>query len=101
MSRIDKKRIEDHYKNTIPSHSHATFTVTKQTFEILGEKYECPISHNDLNIAMIIATLNVLGEPYWIELKKQGCTLHSDISDFIENRLKIISRDKKVDDILK
>ena len=88
-----------------PSHTHnntfGNVSIAKTKYFILGEEYECNITYNDVKVAMIIATLNILGEPFWIDLKKQGCVLNSDMANFIETRLKIINRNNKVEDILK
>ena len=90
--------------NTL-SHTHnntfGNVSIEKTKYFILGEEYECNITYNDVKVAMIIATLNILGEPFWIDLKKQGCVLNSDMANFIETRLKIINRNNKVEDILK
>lgn len=90
--------------NTL-SHTHnntfGNVSIAKTKYFILGEEYECNITYNDVKVAMIIATLNILGEPFWIDLKKQGCVLNSDMANFIETRLKIINRNNKVEDILK
>lgn len=92
-----------------PSHTHnntfGNVSIAKTKYFILGEEYECntynDVMVNHIQIAMIIATLNILGEPFWIDLKKQGCVLNSDMANFIETRLKIINRNNKVEDILK
>ncbi len=81
--------------NNIPSHSQPT-----TTYIILGEEFKAKSYYIDLPVANVIATLNVLGKPYWDELKKQGPGLDYDMIEFIENRIKVIERDKKVDDIL-
>ena len=105
----DTQDVSDWYKNTTvtsaPPHTHnntfGNVSIAKTKYFILGEEYECNITYNDAQVAMIIATLNILGEPFWIELKKQGCILNSDMTNFIETRLKIINRNNKVEDILK
>ena len=81
--------------NNIPSHSQPT-----TPYIILGEEFKAKSYYIDLPVANVIATLNVLGKPYWDELKKQGPGLDYDMIEFIENRIKVIERDKKVDDIL-
>ncbi len=80
------------------SHSHILQPTT--TYIILGEEFKAKSYYIDLPVANVIATLNVLGKPYWDELKKQGHGLDYDMIEFIENRIKVIERDKKVDDIL-
>ena len=77
----------------------ATIQQPKITYVILGEEYETD-GYSDSSIAMAIATLNVLGKPYWLELKKQNFTFGYDMDAFIEERITILDRDKKIDDLL-
>jgi hypothetical protein len=82
----------------------ATFTNYAPTkkYNILGEEYEIEglYSYNDLHLANCIATLNILGEPYWIEIKKQGVTFDSDLEKFIEERLKQRRREDNINKIV-
>ena len=80
------------------SHSHKLQPTT--TCIILGEEFKAKSYYIDLPVANVIATLNILGKPYWDELMKQGPGLDTEMVTFVENRLKVIERDKKVDDIL-
>lgn len=67
---------------------------------ILGDYIECSqLSNIDINI---IATLNVLGESYWVELKRLNGhdSLAPEVIEFIEKRIKIERRNKKIDNIL-
>lgn len=70
---------------------------------ILGEDYDFE-SYNyigDNSLHSVIATLNVLGEPYWLELKKQGdFILDEDLEKFIEKRLKIKKRGDNLDTLV-
>ena len=81
--------------------SGATIQTPKVTYVILGEEYEVESgSFMDASTASIIATLNVLGKPYWLELKKQNFSFGYDMDAFIEERTTILDRDKKIDDLL-
>lgn len=73
-----------------------------RTFHVLGEDFE--LSNNsgfDSNLVIIISTLNVLGRPFWEELKKQNVYLPDELKDFIEKRLVILDRDEKINSIIK
>jgi hypothetical protein len=48
----------------------------------------------------MISTLNVLGKPFYEELKKNNVSFPDDMDKFIQQRLKVIDRDKKIKDIL-
>jgi hypothetical protein len=78
----------------------ATITSQKTTYVILGEEYESE-GYPDPTLGMAIATLNVLGKPYWLELKKQSFSFGYEMDKFIEERITILDRDKKINDILK
>lgn len=62
---------------------------------ILGD-YIKNISLSDIEVNMI-STLNVLGEPYWKELKRLDYAFSEDVEEFIEKRIKIERRNKNID----
>lgn len=78
----------------------ATITSQKTTYVILGEEYETE-GYPDTSLGIAIATLNVLGKPYWLELKKQSFSFGYEMDKFIEERITVLDRDKKINDILK
>ena len=86
------------YYTTAGSSYYSTFS-TKSTYHILGEDVEVD-GYKDNSIVMIIATINVLGKPYYDELLKQGATLPSEISTFLEKKFLILERDRKIDSII-
>ena len=49
----------------------------------------------------MISTLNVLGKPFYEELKKNNVSFTDEMDKFIQQRLKVIDRDKKIDSIIK
>lgn len=51
-------------------------------------------------MSIILATLNVLKEPYWRELKKQNIYFDEGMKKFIETRLLKIRRDEGIDKIV-
>jgi hypothetical protein len=84
--------------------SNLSIGVTSFTrkFHVLGEDFELSNNHGfEGNLAIIISTLNVLGRPFWEELKKQNIYLPDELKDFIEERLVIIDRDNKINSIIK
>ena len=88
------------YGNGQGSWGSATIQSQKTTYVILGEELEVD-GYQDIITPLIIATLNVLGKPYWLELKKQQFSFGYDIDAFIEERIIVLDRDKKINDILK
>lgn len=88
------------YGNGHGSWGSATIQQQKTTYVILGEEYETE-GYPDTSLGIAIATLNVLGKPYWLELKKQQFSFGYDMDSFIEERITVLDRDKKINDILK
>lgn len=83
------------------SNSAGTFNISanKSTYHILDEDFEVEGWH-DANLAIIIATINVLGRPFYEQLKKQSVSLPESIDNFIKKRLSVIERDEKIDKII-
>lgn len=71
----------------------------KTTYHVLGEDIKIDGEPN-ISIAMTIAAINILGKPYYIELLKQGIQFDKKLTNFIDQRLKITERDKKINDII-
>jgi hypothetical protein len=86
------------YYTTAGSSYYSTLS-TKSTYHILGEDVEVD-GYKDNHIIMIIASINVLGKPYYDELLKQGTSLPSEISTFLEKKFLILERDRKIDSII-
>lgn len=70
------------------------------TYHVLGEDIEVD-AYNDANLAIAISTLNVLGKPFYDELKKNNVSLPKEIEEYLEIKFKILERDRKIKDILK
>lgn len=87
------------YYTTAGSSYYTTASLSKSTYHILGEDVEVD-GYKDSSIVMIIATINVLGKPYYDELLKQGAILPSEISTFLERKFLILERDRKIDSII-
>jgi len=86
---------------TTSTGTSGTYTITspKVKYIILGEEFETE-GYTNLEIATIIATINVLGKPYWIELKKQNVSFGNDMENFIEERFLVLERDRKITEII-
>ncbi len=79
------------------------FTINQPIIKlhVLGEDFEMEGVLYDTILQHIIATLNVLGEPYWRELKKQdNMTFNNELEKFIELRLKHQRRNNNIDKII-
>ena len=71
----------------------------KKKFNILGDVYE-HTGYIDGHIAVAISTINVLGKPFWDELKKNEVVFPKEMEKFIEKKFIILERDKKIKDII-
>ena len=72
---------------------------SKNKFNILGEVYE-HTGYIDGHISVAISTINVLGKPFWDELKKNEVVFPKEMEKFIEKKFIILERDKKIKDII-
>lgn len=68
----------------------------KTTYCILGEDIEVA-GHRDADTSIALATLNVLGKPFYDELRKNGISFCAEIEEF----LKVKFRDHKIESVLK
>jgi hypothetical protein len=74
-------------------------TISKVKYHILGEDVEVD-GYIDGTTAMMISTLNVLGKPYYDELKKNNVSFSNDIEEYLKVKFKVMERDTKIDSIL-
>lgn len=79
--------------------STINYTLQKATYHVLGEDVQVE-GYADGNLAVIISTLNVLGKPFYDELKKNKISLPQEIEDYLEVKFQILERDRKINDLL-
>ena len=77
-----------------------TLSFSKTTYHVLGEDIEVD-SYANAELGIAISTLNVLGKPFYDQLKKNNITLPTEIEEYLEKKFKILERDRKIKDILK
>ena len=89
------------YSNSTTSskYNYNLNTSVKTTYHILGEDVEVDFGI-DASTAMMISTLNVLGKPFYDELKKNKVSFSSEIEDFLKQKFKILERDDRIESIL-
>ena len=80
--------------------STMNYSINKTTYHVLGEDIEVD-GYGDPYLAVAISTLNILGKPFYDELKKNNITLPSEIEEYLEVKFKILERDRKIKEILK
>ena len=80
--------------------STMNYSMNKTIYHVLGEDIEVD-GYGDQYLAVAISTLNVLGKPFYDELKKNNITLPSEIEEYLEIKFKILERDRKIKEILK
>jgi hypothetical protein len=74
-------------------------TVAKAKYHILGEDVEIE-GYVDGTTAMMISTLNVLGKPFYDELKKNNVSFSNNIEEYLKVKFKSIERENRIDSIL-
>jgi hypothetical protein len=80
--------------------STMNYSINKTTYHVLDEDIEVD-GYGDPHLAVAISTLNVLGKPFYDELKKNNLNLPSEIEEYLEIKFKILERDRKIKEILK
>ena len=75
------------------------YSFTTSKYHILGEEFETD-GYLDGTTAVMISTLNVLGRPFYDELRKNNVSFPDKMDKFIQDRLKVIERDKKIDSLI-
>lgn len=72
------------------SSTTGTYTIQpmKTTYHVLGEDVEVS-EYRDSMIAIMVAQLNVLGKPFYDELKKQNIFFPMEIEDFLKKKFEI------------
>lgn len=80
---------------TIGTMGSAGIQMQKCTYHILGEDVELN-GYIDTNTVILISTLNVLGKPFYDELKKNKVSFNNEIEDY----LRVKFRDIKIETIL-
>lgn len=73
---------------------------TKTKYFVFGEEVEIDAAP-DSELAITISTLNVLGKPFYEQLKKQNITFPDVIEEVIQRNLLTIDRENKIDQIIK
>jgi hypothetical protein len=86
--------------NRINATNNSTYVIAGAEYNILGESVSVA-GYKDINLAVIIAQINILGKDYYSELIKQGVTFSEEIETILQRKFKEIERDKKIDLITK
>lgn len=81
--------------------STINYTVQKITYHVLGEDIEVESSYSDSYLAVAISTLNILGKPFYEELKKNSVFFPKEIEEYLEVKFKVLERDRKINEVLK
>ena len=73
------------------------YNITK--YSIFGEEVEVD-SDRDPFLAQNLALINVLGKPFYDELIKNGFVFPKKIEGVLQNKFRILERDKKISSVL-
>jgi hypothetical protein len=80
--------------------SHNPIINSPRTYNVLGKDIKVPIN-NDIYLSMIISSINIIGKPYYDEIRKQGIILPNEITSHLDASFRILDRDNKIDSIIK
>lgn len=78
----------------------STLSPISNRYNILGEEVDLEVNDYNGSFAITIATLNVLGRPFYEELKKQPISLSNEVIEIIERRLTITERERKINSVI-
>jgi hypothetical protein len=78
----------------------STGTSTKKTYYVLGEKVDINQSFEKSLLIQLISTINVLGKPYYDQLKKNNYDFPQELEDFLEKKFKELERDDKINQLI-
>lgn len=82
-----------------PTSGNFTIYTQKAKYNILGEEFEID-GYQDTTITIIISSINIMGKPFYDDLKKQGIHLPEEIDNFLQNKFRILERDNKIDSVI-
>lgn len=87
--------------NIYTTTSSGNFAIYSQRakYNILGEEFEID-GYQDPTIAIIISSINIMGKPFYDDLKKQDVHLPKEIDDFLLQKFRILERDTKIDSVI-
>lgn len=91
---------------TSTSITSTSTTKMEKTYHILGEdftyEYHNPYAYgsDESYISIIISSINIMGKPFYDDLKKQGINIPDEIDNFINERFKILERDNKISKLI-
>lgn len=80
--------------------STTSASIQTNRYYILGEYIDLSINDFSGTLSTILATLNVLGRPFYEELKKQPISLSNEVIEIIERRLIITERERKINSVI-
>lgn len=75
------------------------YSAISTIYHILGEDFETS-NYLDGSTVVMISTLNILGRTFYEELKKNNVSFPDDMDKFIQQRLKVLERDMKIESII-
>jgi len=73
---------------------------SKKTYHVLGENVDLNASFEDSILIQLISTINVLGKPYYDQLKKNNYNFPQELDDFLVKKFKELERDDKINQVI-
>lgn len=77
-----------------------SYSVHQRIYHVLGEDIKVE-GYVDSDLAISISTLNILGKPFYDQLKKNNVYFPKEIEYYLEQKFKILERDRKIKNIIK
>jgi hypothetical protein len=77
-----------------------SYSIHQGIYHVLGEDIKVE-GYVDSDVAISISTLNILGKPFYDQLKKNNVYFPKEIEYYLEQKFKILERDRKIENIIK
>ncbi len=71
----------------------------KVNYILMGEEISFN-GYTEINVSLLITSINVLGWEYYKEFKKQNCDIPEELEVILDQRYKSHQRDQKIDNII-
>lgn len=85
--------------NITATGGYLSYQPTTTIYHVLGEDVMCE-GYKDSVTALFISMLNMLGKPYYDEVKKQKINFPPEVEEYLEKKFIILERDRKINSVI-
>ena len=78
---------------------YANSSMKKIDYILMGEEISYT-GYTELNVSLLITSINVLGWEYYEEFKKQNCVIPAELEVILDQKYKTYQIDQKIDNLI-